>query len=167
MILDGLIFLGLLLLLAFLPLGLATAIVGRHNRRYRTTGLILVLLSLPAYLILSPLIIWKIDDIRGWEVKLSTTIPGYAIEFIHRPGFDFYDTFFEITRSDGKRAIIIIDADDSKWWSHHIIEQDGRTYFSRNKNITPDRTSFVEPENDLIYSGYYKRFYKLSELEFN
>ena len=110
---------------------------------------------------------YKFDSLIGWEVLLPVEIPGYKVTLVQQPGFDFYDSFFEVIRSDGKKTNILIDSDDDNWWNPNVIRKDGRIYFVRGSGKINDGTAFVDPENGIIFSGYLQQTHVLSELEFN
>jgi len=156
----------LLLALLFLPAGIGVAIAFRKKRRWMIGGLVLIILSILSYIILSPVILWQFDAHRGWELRIPIKISGYEICLVQEPGFDFYNSYFEITRGDGKSAIVLIDGDDGRWWNPDTVQQDGKTYFVRGLGLINNRTSHIDPSNDIIYSGYYQRIHKISELSF-
>ena len=105
-------------------------------------------------------------DIRGWQLRLPVMAPPYEITLVQKPGVDFYESYFEIARSDGKIAELWIDGDDSRWWNPDVIYKNGKIYFVRSRGRIDEYTSYVDPENDIIFSGYGKMTYKISELDF-
>lgn len=129
-------------------------------------GVLLVFLLFRFFLGQSEFLRWQLDLIRGWSLHVQVEAPPYSVELVQEPGSDFYDSFLLIRKSDGKIAFVLIDADDRKWINPKIIHQDKRIYFVRDTgNITP-QTPFIDPDNNILFSGYYQRTYKLSELGF-
>lgn len=148
------------------PAGIVLAIVGRRKRAYFVPGLVLTLVSVVPFYFASLLALWGIDALRGWDMRLPVSIPGYEVCLIQKPGGDFYESYFEVTRSDGAKAIVLIDSDDMKWFNPDVVQKDGRFYFTRGLGRITERTSYVDPNADTIFSGYYQRFHVLSALEF-
>ena len=157
----------LLTLLALLvPVGLVLAVVKRKSGKGLTLGIVLMLLGIPPCFIMVPFYLWQFDAHRGWELRLSADAPPYTVTLVQKPGGDFYDSLFEITRPDGKVAKVLIDSDDFRWWNPAVVRKDGKIYFVCGAGKIDDHTSYVEPEKGIIYSGYYQRTYKIPELEF-
>ena len=149
-----------------LPVGLVLAVFKRRRKGLVLVGIILAVVSIPPWLILSVFLLWQFDALRGWELRVPVEVPPYQITLVQKPGFDFYNSRFEIGRPDGKTAAVLIDADDSRWWNPGVVEKDGKTYFVRNLGRIGERTPYVDVENDVIHSGYWQRTHKISELEF-
>jgi len=157
----------LVALLSPLPIGLLIAIRYRRKTWCRALGVGMVTMSVSVNLVLCPFIVWGLDALRGWSLSVPVDIPGYRVCLIQRPGDDFYESYFEITRADGKTATVYIDGDDYRWWNPGVVEEDGVIYFTRGFGMIGERTSYVDPTKDTIYSGYYQRTFNLSELEFD
>ena len=162
-----LVLIAMFIMLLFLPIGIFMIIKHRKKRFGLVIGISLIIFSIPFYFIMSPLIIWKLDYYRGWELRLPVTTPNYEICLVQKPGFDFYDSYFEVLRSDNKKAIVIIDTDDSKWLKPDIVRKNSKIYFIRGPGQINDQTSYIDLDKDIIFSGIYKSTYRISELEFN
>jgi hypothetical protein len=109
---------------------------------------------------------WQFDLVRGWKLEVPAAVPPYNVKLVQEPGSDFYNSYFLIEQKDGKAAFVLLDGDDSKWRNPKVIRKDGKTYFVRDSGEIGDRTPFLDPENDIVYSGYLQRTYKISGLEF-
>jgi hypothetical protein len=109
---------------------------------------------------------WQFDLIRNWKLEVLAEVPPYTVKLVQEPGADFYNSYLLIKREDGKTAFVLMDGDDSKWRNPQVIQKDGKTYFVRGSGEIGDRTPFVDPANNLVYSGYLQRTYKITELEF-
>lgn len=149
-----------------IPAGLALAIVKRKRKGLLVLGIVLMFVGIPPCFIMGPFYLWQFDALRGWDLRLSTEVSPYTVTLVQEPGYDFYDSFLEITRPDGKSAEVLIDADDDRWWNPDVFQKDGKTYFVRGLGKIGDHTSYVDPGNDIVYSGYYQQTHKISELEF-
>jgi|GEM_PF-2145532 len=152
------------------PVGLFLIVGGvikRKGKLYNFLGILLMLAATPIFPVVVPFYRWQFDTFSGWKLQLSVSVPPYNITLHQKPGVDFYNSYFEITRPDGKTAWIGIDEDDSRWWNPEILRRDGRIYFLRDSEKIGDRTSYVDLEKKLIFSGYYQKTYKFSELQFN
>jgi hypothetical protein len=149
-----------------LPAELVLAVVKRKRKGLVVLGLILAFVSIPSWLILSPVLLWGFDALRGWELRVPVERPPYQVTLVQEPWDDFYHSYFEVTREDGKTATVVIDADDMRWFNPGVVERGGKTYFVRNLGRIGERTSYVDVENDVIYSGYQQRAHTISELEF-
>lgn len=155
-----------LLGLLLLPVGVILFMFSLKRKFFAKVGLILILLSLPAYFVMWEFIVWQFDSARKWNMHLSVELPMYNISLVQEPGFDFYDSFFEIERTDGRKATILVDGDDYKWKKPNIIRKDGRIYFVRGEGYIDDRTPYIDPKNWVIFSGYYQRTYNIDDLDF-
>ena len=149
-----------------IPAGLVLAVVKRKRKGHLAVGIVLTLLGIPPCYIMGPFYLWQFDALRGWELRLSAEVPPYTVTLIQEPGCDFYNSYLEIRRPDGQTAEVLIDGDDYRWWNPAVVQRDGKTYFVRGSGDIEDGTSYVDPENDIVYSGYYQRAHKISELEF-
>ena len=149
-----------------LPTGLVLAVIKRKRKALLILGVVLMSLGIPPCLIMGPFYLWQFDAFRGWELRVSAGVAPYNVILVQEPGVDFYESYFEITRADGKIATVLIDADDSRWWNADVVQRDGKTYFVRGLGRIGDRTSYVDSENGIVFSGYYRRTHKVSELEF-
>lgn len=152
--------------LLLFPAGLVLATRGAFKKRRAglLIGSLLVLLSLPAVAFCKAL--WPPDFfLLGSETRLTLPAGKYALSLVQQPGTDFYDSFFEVTRPDGKVTRIMIDGDDDKWWFPRAVTRGGRTYFvSRAKDIG-SRTPYLDFSTGTFYSGH-DSLHSLSELDF-
>ncbi len=148
------------------PIGLVLTAVKRKRKAWLGLGIVLMLLGIPPCFIMGPFFLWQFDALRGWDLRLSAEVPPYTVTLIQEPGDDFYNSYFKIMRRDGKVAEIMIDGDDSRWWNPDVVQKNGRTYFVRGSGKIGDQTSYIDPENDIVYSGYYQQSHKISDLEF-
>jgi len=151
-----------------LPVGAVyLLILGRKRPWFRAVGVVFLLLFVVGLLFFYPILLWAFDSLIGWELRHPAEIPGHTVTLVQEPGCDFYNSYFEIKRRDGKIATVMIDGDDYRWWNPDVVRKDRRIYFVRGSGQIGDRTSYVDPENDIIFSGYYQETHKISELEFN
>ncbi|MDF7823667.1 hypothetical protein P4B35_06540 [Pontiellaceae bacterium B12227] len=148
------------------PFGLFLLVMGLKRRLLAVVGLISMLLSIYPIYLSWEVLSWQYDLLRGWELRLSADLSPYQVTLVQEPGMDFYNSYFEIVRADGKLASVLIDGDDSKWRNPRIIHKDGTAYFVRGTGIIGERTSFVDVAGDSVYSGYYRRTFKLSRLDY-
>ena len=160
-------------LILFLGVFLFYALVGVWGVRKKRKGIValavgLCVVTVPVYMIfgLWGFLLWHIDNIRGWELRMPIETDQYMITLIQRPGIDFYDSFLEVTNHKKKTARVWIDADDGKWWNPVIVKRNGRIYFLRGSGTINADTTYVDLANDVIYTGYYKVTHKISELPF-
>lgn len=153
--------------LLLLPIGIVVAIRGALRRR--TIGLlgggILVFVSLPAVTFCTQM--WPLDFlIPRAEMRVPVAAGAYTISLVQKPGVDFYDSFLEVRRADGKVTRVMIDADDNKWWRPRVVVKGRRAYFVRaSEGVTP-KTSFVDAGDGTLFSGYYGQTYNLKDLSF-
>jgi hypothetical protein len=153
--------------LSLLPIGIAIVIYGTRYRLKAAmlTGVFLVLVSVPAVMLCEDF--WPLDFlIPATEMRVPVTAGMYEVNVIQEPGGDFYNSFFEIRRQDGKIAYAGIDGDDNKWWRPRVIAKGTRLYFVRGGEGITANTSFVDFTTGTLFSGYYKRTYKIKELDF-
>jgi hypothetical protein len=149
-----------------LPIGAVIGVIGRKRKAFLVFGVVLMLVSIPATLIMLPVYLWKFDMARGWALRLPSDAPPYTVTLVQKPGDDFYESYFEVTRTDGAKATVWIDGDDSRWWNPDVVQKDGRIYFVRGFGAIGDSTSYVDAANDTIFSGYHQEKLRISELEF-
>src|SRR5262245_51527257 len=105
--------------LQLVPLGgiclIGAIIVTRWRGGGFVLGVVLLVLSLPAVLFCQ--LMWPIDFlVPGKEVRVPVTGGGYTVSMVQRPGDDFYESYLEIRRADGKITRLMIDYDAGKWW---------------------------------------------------
>ena len=137
------------------PIGAVYLLVlGRKHRWGKVVASILLLCFAGGLILFYPVPLYAFDSLVGWELRLPVEIPGYTVTLVQKPGFDFYESYFEITRGDGGTARVLIDSDDYRWWRAETIQRDGRIYFVRDFGEIGDRTSYVDDKNDVIFSGY-------------
>jgi hypothetical protein len=73
---------------------------------------------------------WPLDFLGfGQEVRVPVNGRGYTVAMVQKPGSDFYDSFLEICRPDGKRTRLMVDWDADKWWGLHARTDGTRTAF--------------------------------------
>ncbi|MBT7055773.1 MAG: hypothetical protein HN976_11835 [Lentisphaerae bacterium] len=157
-----------LLLAILVPVGAVCFLVFARKRRWCTIlGAMLLSLFLAGLTFFYPVLPWAFDSLTDWELRLSAEIPGHTVTLVQKPGFDFYNSSFQVTRLDGKMAKVLIDGDDDRWWNPEVVHRSGRIYFVRGSGQIGERTSYVDPKNDIIFSGYSRRTHKISGLEFN
>lgn len=121
-----------LLWLTFVPIGtafLVKAVMSRQRRGVAVAaGIVLLILSTPAVLHcreMSPLDFLGL----GKEVRVAASSTSYTVWMVQKPGYDFYDSFLEIQRADGKITRLMVDADDSKLWGLRAETRGSRTDF--------------------------------------
>lgn len=157
------LFIGVLLF----PIGLFLLYMGLKRRLLAVVGLISILLSVYPIYLSREILAWQYDLLRGWELRLSADLSPYQVTLVQEPGLDFYNSYFEIVRADGKMASVLIDGDDFKWTNPKVVRKNGVVYFVRGTGFINERTSFVDVANDTVYSGYYQRTFKLRQLHYN
>jgi hypothetical protein len=126
-------------------------------------GLMSLVLSMPAVIFcrsMSPL------DFPGLsrEVRVPASGLGYTVAMVQKPGFDFYDSYLEICRSDGKITRLMVDADDSKWWGLCAKTQGTRTDFVNSSGEVVGSVDFAD---GTLSGSIDRRVYKLDELDFD
>ena len=138
----------------------------RFGRVFVVSGIGLILVSLPAVAFCC--LFWPFDFFgQGRAIRESITIQGYTIDFVQKPGIDFYETFFEIVRSDGEITRIMIDADDNKIWFPTTVNRGGRIYFVGALEGVGAQTSYVDPVAGVIFGGYFREAYRFAALDFD
>lgn len=106
---------------------------------------------------------WPVDFLFDRETRIAMNAPGWRIDAVQRPGFDFYDSFFEVVRPDGRTATSLIDWDDHKWWVPHVEDANGQVLL---RTLFDDRVAYVDPSRNMLYSYYTRRKIFLDELDF-
>ena len=129
-------------------------------------GVLAIFLLIARNLIGKEFFAWQFDLIRGWELRVQAEVPPYSVELVQEPGMDFYNSYLLIKREDGNTAFILMDGDDRKWRNPQVIRKDGKTYFVRDSGQIGECTPFIDPINNIVFSGYLQRTYKITELEF-
>lgn len=81
-------------------------------------------------------------------------LDNYTIRFGQQPGSDFYETYVEVVRPDGKIAQRWIDTDDDKIWLAWTKKVDDKVYFCRP--LTPPTNDYT-PWVDVVTSEVYTR----------
>ena len=143
-----------------------------HSKSHRTRNVILILGVFAVFILIvrssawGEFFAWQFDLARNWKLEVPAEIPPYKVKLVQEPGIDFYNSYFLIEREDGKTAFVLLDGDDSKWRNPQVVQKDDKTYFVRDSGQIGDRTPFVDPEHNIVYSGYLQRTYKITELEF-
>jgi hypothetical protein len=115
-----------------LLVGLMLSVLKRKHKVLLSPGIALILISMSAHFVLAEVYLWQFDRLRGWNLRLSVLMAPYHVTLVQEPGFDFYESYFEIRREDGRIAKVLIDADDRRWWHPDAVERDGKTYFVRD-----------------------------------
>jgi len=123
----------------------------------------IICLSIPSFLLCNTF--WPIDFLYDSELRFGITEGDYQIDVVQRPGFDFYDTDFEIRRSDNKSAIWWIDPDDKKWWGPHIKKIGNKVYFLKKNEKIDKNSAYVDLKNMILY-GYYFGTKHIDSLDF-
>jgi hypothetical protein len=154
--------------LLLLPIGIVVTIRGcvRRRRLAEAAGIALVALSIPGVGFCTEM--WPFDFLLPRsEVRVPAVAGTYVVTLVQKPGIDFYDSFFEIRRADGKVTRVMIDADDNKWWRPQVVARGTRSYFVRGTGgITPE-TSFVDAADGTLFAGHYGDVYNLGNLSFD
>jgi uncharacterized protein len=116
------------------------------------TGILYVLLSLPAFLAL--IVFWPFDFLGfSSETRLGFECNGLRFEQVQTPGVDFYDTRLDVTRlSDGKTVQVFVDGDDTKVWGASIDRPDGKVVFSR-WFAGSERLVRIDLQQRLVHTG--------------
>lgn len=143
-------------------LGGAVMASQRRARRF-AVGLGLLLLSLPAVFFCSQM--WPVDFlVPGTEVRVTVTGGAYTVSLVQRPGVDFYDSYLEMRRADGKITRLMIDCDDSKLWGLRTKAQGTRTDFVTGSGVV---VASVDFSKGTLSGSIDRKLYKLNELNFD
>lgn len=126
--------------------------------------------ALPAYLGLVCLfcgIAWPPDIFfHSHHARALVAVGNYEIEYRQEWGLDFYETYYEVTREDGRKAYLEIDGDDNKCWQVETRRVGERVYFLCDESTITEQTSYVDIAQRVLYSGALKCSRTLHELEF-
>ncbi len=123
-----------------------------------TVGISLLLLSTPAYCLFGLYVIglaWPPDIFTHQTRTLALfNVQGYRIAAIEQPGLIEHETYFVVTRPDGKQARLMMDADASTCW-HPTIKQHGATVYLLCATQEPiwEGTSYVDLDHMSLYAG--------------
>lgn len=108
-----------------------------------------------------PLLPWTFDSLRGWELRVPVELDRHTVTLVQQLGTDFYESYFEVQQAGEESFKILIHADDDRWWFPDVVRQDGKIYFVRGSGKITERTSFVDPAKNVVYSRYYERTHTL------
>lgn len=156
-----------LLWLLLLPIGLTLLLKATFSSRRRSTairaGLTMLALSAPAVLFcrsMSPL------DFLGpaRAARVSAAGSGYTVVMVQRPGVDFYDSYLEIVRADGKLTRLMVDSDADKWWGLRARSQGTRTEFVTGPGTVVASVDFAD---GTVSGSIDRKTYRLDELDFD
>jgi hypothetical protein len=152
--------------LVMVPAGAALLFKGAISPRRRglavTLGLLLLVMSLPAVFFCQSM--FPFDFLGfGREVRASVTGPGYTVSMVQKPGYDFYDSYLEICRPDGKTTRLMVDADDDKLWGLSAKTQGTRTDFVTSSGAVVSSVDFAD---GTLSGSIDRKVYKLDELDF-
>ncbi len=129
-----------------------------------TIGLVLSLISIGFF---APTIPWAFDSLTGWRMELPVDTPAHRITLVQRPRSDFYNSTFRVERAeDSLSAFVSYDVDDSRWWLGRTEHRDGRLYFRRGWSEIDERTSYIDPDAGILYSGYHQTTHDLASLAY-
>jgi hypothetical protein len=132
--------------------------------------IISLMLACPAYLglmVLLPGWAWPSDAFMpGSEERIGIDIPGYHVDYVQAWGSDFYTTYYEVTRPDGRKAYLEIDGDDNKCWGLTTQHTGSKVYFLCGREGITDRTSYVDVDRQVLYAGYVLCSRHVSQLRF-
>jgi hypothetical protein len=156
-----------LLWLLVLPMGVAFIVMGAMLTRNRgsafATGLAWLALSLPAVFFCQSM--WPLDFLGlGRAVRVPTNGPGYTVAVVQEPGSDFYSSYLEVSRSDGKTTRLMVDVDASKWWGLRAKSSGTRTDFVTFSGTV---VSSVDFSDGTVSGSIDGKRYKLDELSFD
>jgi hypothetical protein len=130
-----------------------------------------LLIAAPAYCALPLALlgaVWPPDYLTpGPDTYLALLIPSYQVAFVqYLGGIADYETYFEITQPDGRQARYSIDIDAKKCWAIRTQQVGPKIYFLCGGEAITERTSYVDSEDGLVYSGYYQTNSAIRQLEF-
>jgi hypothetical protein len=142
---------------------LGAIVLRRWAHWFVLLGLSLLVMSFPAVVFCQ--LMWPVDFlVPGREVRVSTTGSGYTVSVVQRPGEDFYDSFLEIRRADGKITRLMIDCDADKWWGLKAKTHGTRTSFIRGSGAV---VAFVDFSEGTLSGSIDRKLYKLNGLSFD
>jgi hypothetical protein len=141
-----------LFLLACLPVGITMIVMRRWHLLGLPVAIPMLLAGIGAFLFLflaSPLDFLGVG--RGF--RITTDAGEHQISFVQRPGADFYDSFFEVIRADGRSAKLWIDADDSKCWFPRLQARGSRVYVTSPISDATIQRAFVDAAAGTLTTG--------------
>ncbi len=149
--------------LLLFPLGLYFCLRGFAKRAHLIIGIILMALSVPALVFLRGF--WPFDFFGAPKQRILTEAKnaGWKVVLIQKPDVDFYTTWFEITSPDGWTNSVCYDADDSKWWRATTLVQSNKVYFFRGNDQFDHSPSFLDVDQRVFWSGYYRHEERLTD----
>jgi len=151
-----------LLLMSFFPIAIYQLFFAK--KRKKLVAIVLILLSLIGFINCKEL--WPFDFLFQNETRFGYNFGDYRVNILQRPGFDYYDTFYEVIFQNNKKAIILIDPDDHKWWFPKIIQENGKVYFLRYREKPNTNCSYIVTQDSSLYIK--GKFYKnISQLDFD
>jgi hypothetical protein len=155
-----------LLWLSLVPIGAAflgkALVSGRRRGAGLVTGVVLLALSSPA--VLFCLQMWPLDFLgSAREVRVSAGGRGYTVAMVQEPGTDFYDSYLEICRADGKTTRLMVDYDASKWWGLRTRVAGTRTDFV---TWTGETVGSVDFADGTLSGSIDHKPYRFDELDF-
>jgi hypothetical protein len=150
-----------------LPLALAVYAKGRKHERLVVLSSILGFFSIPALCLLP--VFWigwsEPADLLMYTKRHAVDLPGYRVEFVQDPGFIEFNTYFRITRTDGKQAQYSIDGDANSCRNLTTKQVAQRIYFlCSGEDLS--RASYIDIQRRTVYSGWYQTEQALSGLAF-
>jgi len=138
------------------------AMSSRRRRGGMAIGLAFLVLSLPA--VLFCLALWPPDFLgAGRAVRVSAGGPGYTVAVVQEPGDDFYESFLEIGRADGKVTRLMVDPDAGKWWGLRARTRGTGTEFVTWTGAVVGSVDFAD---GTVVGSVDRQVYKLGELDF-
>lgn len=154
------IFIQLLFMILF-PCSIFWLIFKRKNRFL--IPIIIIILSFVVFYQFK--YIWPFDFIFKNETSFGYNLGNYRVNIVQKPGFDYYDTMYEITSKDRGKAIILIDTDDDKWWFPRIEQNKDRIYFLRYGEKSNEKSVYLNLADSALFAR--GSFYGIiSELDF-
>jgi hypothetical protein len=156
-----------LLWLLLLPSGAALvlwdAVLKRRLRTRFVLGMVLLAVSLPAVLFCQ--LMWPLDFLGlGGAVRVPAAGAAYTVVMVQEPGTDFYDSYFEITRSDGKITRLMVGPDADKWWGLRAKTVGTRIDFVTSFDGVVGSVDFA---GGTVSGAIGQKLFKLSELHFD
>ena len=156
------------------PLGFLVAIslisLGRRKRALQVAGAILAVPALMASAMFAAPIQWLLEDLIGYEQRVSVSSLEYTVSLVQKPSPDHYNTFLEIVRvEDGAEARVMIDIDLPKQNKPTVEWHDGRAYFvhfTRGRREISETTAYFDPVSKAV-SANGRTETDLNALKFN
>jgi len=138
------------------------AIWPRRRRGGIAVGVVLCVLALPAVLFCQ--VLWPPDFLgAGRAVRVAASGLGYVVSMVQEPGDDFYESFLEIGRADGKVTRLMVDPDAGKWWGLRARTRGTRTEFVTWTGAVVGSVDFAD---GAVVGSVDRQVYKLGELDF-